>query len=68
MIRQQRKERLSKMGKVVDFPDKQRNELLDEIFNILDEIFNTEEHINEIRDLIGYEDSPKFKIIKGGLE
>ena len=56
------------MGQVVDFPDKQRNELLDEIFNILDEIFNTEEHINEIRNLIGYEDSSKFKIIKGGLE
>jgi len=56
------------MNQIVDFPGSKRNELLDEIFTILDEVFNTEEHINEIRDLIGYEDSPKFKIIKGGLE
>jgi hypothetical protein len=59
MIKQQRKEKLTKMGEIIKFPT--RNKLSDKIFN-------TKEHINEIRRLIGYEDPPDFKILKGGKD
>jgi hypothetical protein len=47
------------MGEIIKFPT--RNKLSDKIFN-------TKEHINEIRRLIGYEDPPDFKILKGGKD
>jgi hypothetical protein len=34
----------------------------------IDQIDKLEEQTTEIYDLIGYQDSPKFKILKGGLE